>query len=952
MFKVTEEALEQEVASIIANQLGCQWATQGGVKKGQFDILLFINDLKFVLELEIGKGFPKFAEGIVQANGYKERLNADGIVILMYPEQVRKIVTSQQDITDIALGFNPQALILSSILNDSYKEINIVTLAQILKAQAAKAILTVSPNLVVNALRDCVQSISLLLKKKMGISMPSVDPVVGSFDLFKILAGEEEKIDKKKERELQIATCDLTSYILINQLLLYQLLSTPLNLSPMKEVKSFSELSRFLKEVTDVNYKAVYSVDVIQTLPATALTEINTVIIALRTIKPEYIPHDLLGRVFHEFLPFETRKLLGAFYTKPIAAEILAGITIDKGNEIVIDPACGSGTLAVAAYRHKMFLDPQRSHRNIVEKEIIGIDIMPFAAHLAALNLTLQNVLQTTDKTQVGIGNSLDIKPGNQLSPLPRQLKMFAEPVKTVDTDILRNSSLGFKLPSKIDSAIMNPPFTRKERLTQEMKGIFLDSFKKPQNYWAYFLAFSDGLLDKGGKIGAVLPRDFIAGQYSEDVREWLFKNENYNLRYIVKTVNEIAFSENARFRDFLVVLEKAHNLESCGVIYLKKKQSEMSIEEAREIALRIRKSPEGRIYEDDDIFTYWVKQKDIIQSWKNLLPFVGISQPRNIKPINKFRSTLQEKTKTNLVPLRKANVKVIRGIEPVSEGLLSALFVMRPIHPKRLGRSLLILQKEGKSNITAGIKETGAILTIPKKIILPGLKTHAYVNRYDIGPICDWMIQEDFDGFEKVRRYTATKRIDFGGVKNQISKRISYLFLSRRINFGAPGTKVLSFYSDFEMIPGKAFWSLTTDIDRSKIYCVWFNSIISIIQMLLTRTETEGGWCELTEEIVLDLDIPSHKFISEKRDQFLKIFETFRNIEWPSLIEQFKEPFSKRIEFDEGIFKILGFTQKEIKNILPDLYAAITDELTTLKRAMGIQRLKGVDSQLEFDMD
>jgi len=49
MFKVTEEALEQEVASIIANQLGCQCATQGGIKKGQFDILLLINDLKFVL---------------------------------------------------------------------------------------------------------------------------------------------------------------------------------------------------------------------------------------------------------------------------------------------------------------------------------------------------------------------------------------------------------------------------------------------------------------------------------------------------------------------------------------------------------------------------------------------------------------------------------------------------------------------------------------------------------------------------------------------------------------------------------------------------------------------------------------------------------------------------------------------------------------------------------------
>jgi predicted RNA methylase len=537
MFKLTEQTLEQEVASIIANELNCQWITQGSVKEGQFDVLLLINDLRLVIELEIGKGFTKFGEGIVQANGYKEKLKADGIITLMYPKEARRVVASQQDVKDIALGFNPQALILSPILNYSYKEIGIVDLAKIMKAQIAKAALTVSPSLVVSALRDCVQSISLFLRKKIGIEKPSVDSVVGSFDLFKILAGEEDKVDKKKERDLQIATCDLTSYILINQLLLYQLLSTPLKLVPLREIKSFSELSKMLKGVTDVDYKAVYSVDVIQTMPSTALSEVNKAIIALRALKPEYIPHDLLGRVFHEFLPFETRKLLGTFYTKPVAAEILAAITIEKGSEIVIDPACGSGTLIVAAYSQKMLLDAQRSHKAMVEREIIGIDIMPFAAHLAALNLTLQNVLQTTDKTQVGIGNSLNMKPGNRLTVVPKQLEMFSESIKGVDKDILRQEGLGFTIPDKVDVVIMNPPFTRKERLDKDMKGMFLNSFDKPQNYWAYFLSFSDGVLDIGGKIGAVLPRDFVAGQYSEGVRKRLFKDNDYIPLYVTYPV-------------------------------------------------------------------------------------------------------------------------------------------------------------------------------------------------------------------------------------------------------------------------------------------------------------------------------------------------------------------------------------------------------------------------------
>ena len=483
------------------------------------------------------------------------------------------------------------------------------------------------------------------------------------------------------------------------------------------------------------------------------------------------------------------------------------------------------------------------------------------------------------------------------------------------------------------------------------MKGIFVDSFKTSQNYWAYFLALSDGILDKGGKIGAVLPRDFIAGQHSEDVREWLFKNSNYTLRYIVKTVNEIAFSENARFRDFLVVLEKLTGPDKCGVVYLKKPLSEMSIDEAKGIGSKVRESPRGRLYEDDDIFVYWIKQKDIAKNWKNLWPYVAISQPRNIKPITNFRKSFQKKTHNRVTPLKKAIAKVIRGIEPVSEGLLNVLFVMRPINSKRLGRSVLILERESRSNITAGIKETGTTLTIPRRNVLPGLKTHAYVNRYDITSICDMIIQEDFDGFEKIRRLTVSKKIDFFNVKKQISKRTSRLFLSRRFNFAAPGTKVLSFYSDLEMAPGKAFWSLATDIDTSKTYCVWFNSIISIIQMFVSRTESEGAWCELTEETAFGLDVPTHKLISEQKDRFLRIFDNYRNVEWPSLIEQFKGPFLERRNLDEDIFKILGFKQKEINKLLPDLYGAMVDELLTLKRAMGSQKEVSDDSQLEFDM-
>lgn len=74
--------------------------------------------------------------------------------------------------------------------------------------------------------------------------------------------------------------------------------------------------------------------------------------------------HDLVGRVFHRVL--DTAKFDGSFYTSTAAASLLAGLAIRAGTPPddlremrVIDPACGTGTLLMAASeRIKELLPP------------------------------------------------------------------------------------------------------------------------------------------------------------------------------------------------------------------------------------------------------------------------------------------------------------------------------------------------------------------------------------------------------------------------------------------------------------------------------------------------------------------------------------------------------------------------------------------------------------------
>lgn len=946
-FKVTEEALEQEVAIQLSGLLGCQYVTQVGLQKGQLDFLLLCDNHRLVIEIEVGKGWSKFAKGIVQANGYKEQLQADGIITLMYPESVRKVINTQEDLKDIAVAHKPQVLILSPFVNEYFTEIAIPELADFLKSYLTKITLTVSPNLIVNTLRDCVQSVSLILRRERGIRQPAVDAVVGTYDLFRTLADTP----KKEEKKLQLALCDLTAYIFLNQLLLYHLLSKPLNLPLLDHLDDLNELKKYFQRVTDINYRAVYQVDIFDVLPPQTLPEINIAILSLKAIKPEFMPHDILGRVFHEFLPFETRKLLGTFYTKPVAAEILAGLSINSPNATVIDVACGSGTLLVAAYRRKLSLNPNKSHKEMVENEIVGIDVMPFAAHLAALNLTLQNVQEATNKTLIGSANALDLREGMQVKGSLLQLHLYSK-LEKIDKNIFDENIAELTIPANIDVVIMNPPFTRKESLTDAMKGSLLTVFEHGQNYWAYFLFLADLLLKDKGVMGAVLPRDIVVGQYSEDVRKWLFTKNNYTLKYLVKTVNETAFSEKARFRDFLVVLEKGVTYENplTGIVYLKKKLQDISLHQADIIVNKILNLKQGEDFEDDKIIVTWVKAEFIKDNTEKLAPLIAFASPQNAKILLNLQKKMVN-SGNNFKKLGDAEFEIIRGLEPTVKGLLNALFIVNPYKPERIEKSLLILQRDNARGVLFSIKGINSILTTKKKLIRHGLKTPAYLERLDVSDTHDWLISERFQDFEKVEKLLGRK-VDFGAVQNQIENKETYLAVSRRINLSAPGTKLLAYYNDSLFVPGKAFWSVRVSKNLSKLLCLWFNSTLSIAQVLLHRTETEGAWCELTKESLNVIYVPNMDNFEKKEKEISRIFDKYKKVEWIPLIEQYSRKFQPRISIDSELLQFLGFSQAEIKKLLTKTYRVIGEELSVMKASMGHRSQKESVDDLGLDLD
>jgi hypothetical protein len=73
-------------------------------------------------------------------------------------------------------------------------------------------------------------------------------------------------------------------------------------------------------------------------------------------------------------------------------------------------------------------------------------------------------------------------------------------------------------------------------------------------------------------------------------------------------------------------------------------------------------------------------------------------------------------------------------------------------------------------------------------------------------------------------------------------------------------------------------------------------------------------------------------KLEKEEKNTLLQVFEKLSEVEFPSIIQQLEQRFWARLELDKKILEILGFSEKEINELLPKVYNIIVNELKSQK--------------------
>lgn len=297
--------------------------------------------------------------------------------------------------------------------------------------------------------------------------------------------------------------------------------------------------------------------------------------------------HDLLGRIFHTVL--DSARYDGSFYTTTAAATLLASLAIREdmcdwnnpetiGKLRITDPACGTGTLLMAAAERIHDLAPGSRDdgqvaRTLIERVLTGYDVNLTATHMAATTLGL---LSPTTRFQnmkigrafLGVDREGDAFLGS-LEILDRQPRMMSWPgsaraVTQIDdeSDMVR--------PDPSDIVIMNPPFTRdslrhdqfgredEQKLKAKERRLFADAPTYMAGGSGAFLFLGEYLnKTNDGTIAAVLPLVGATDASGMGIRRYLASK--YHVETIVTSHDptRIYFSENTSIGEMLLLCRR-----------------------------------------------------------------------------------------------------------------------------------------------------------------------------------------------------------------------------------------------------------------------------------------------------------------------------------------------------------------------------------------------------------
>lgn len=283
----------------------------------------------------------------------------------------------------------------------------------------------------------------------------------------------------------------------------------------------------------------------------------------------------LKEEVFSDFIqnliPQSQQKLFGQVYTPHKIAKLMVDLVITRPNINVLDPACGCGVLLTETYQklQNLCLESDNTeyrdnlHKKLL-KQIWGVELYPYPAHLTMLRLAMMDLSTVTDEIGVIIHDFLN------LGPLEKYFVNSSDP--------LTGKTIQKAMPQKYDLIIANPPYIKQEKIPNKKammkqlpiyasyrkKNIFSGNYHDlPQtiplditgksDYYGFFLWYSTFFLKSNGILCFLIPDKWMDVKYGEKIKRFL--KDHYAIKQIIGFQQNIF--ENAQVSSIILIAKR-----------------------------------------------------------------------------------------------------------------------------------------------------------------------------------------------------------------------------------------------------------------------------------------------------------------------------------------------------------------------------------------------------------
>ena len=409
----------------------------------------------------------------------------------------------------------------------------------------------------------------------------------------------------------------------------------------------FADVLTDWETLLKVNYQPIFA-DAMQMVAAIATDDrlINELLSILCKAANELVKtrlaqiHELAGEVFQKLIV--DRKYVKANYTLPTSAALLSTLVCpelpDGRLPKVADFACGTGSLLNGVYKRVQRLYEQQGgkdsadiHKEMLENNLAGSDIMPNATHL-----TFASLASAQPEIPLGATRVITALYGKQpddtyavgaLELLERELLLPTMDTEAVQLGGSGNASVEVKRAfqhGEFDIVIQNPPFTRPEADSNRgvRKTVFQGSNRAESDAKAmraalasgktrvasgsaglgsYFVELADRMLKKDGKMGMILPVTCLSSSTWQKVRDmWATEYRDVIVVTIAKALaGDCAFSADSRMAECIVVATKGEGDNTGRAKCVCLHQRPQSALEGLEIGNRILRSDRTHRMED-----------------------------------------------------------------------------------------------------------------------------------------------------------------------------------------------------------------------------------------------------------------------------------------------------------------------------------------------------------------